>query len=443
MILPSVLIFLSGIIDIILFFKITNIKLKNYTQYFTLIGIWLLGSIVSTLPIGTIAVVLANIITVLSYLKLFNKQASKKLIVGAFIFIFGVDLFFDVLTTIILDVLLQFKIQDIQLIDLISLVFLIPEFLVMFKYSSWIKRRLTNKTSKIFIWLIAYLYIIEVITGIVFNFSHSIPPVTIFMIGAALVQGIFATIAYRILTKTQQNILDEQKQNEIIKELEYQKNYAKVLEKDEDNLRRFKHDYKNILNSIKYSLQDHNYERALKDLDKYTEDNLDLTALSKFRDVNHIQLEYLKSLMIIKLSKMATIGIKYSFECENTIAELPKNISELDLIRVLGIAIDNSIEESQVILKNSTDNPNIQIMLYTSHDIPFEFEVKNKVLNSKISTMQIKQPGFTTKKNHAGLGLSNIQKIVEKYPNINLSYNVQDGNFDFYLAIEEDEIDGN
>lgn len=57
-------------------------------------------------------------------------------------------------------------------------------------------------------------------------------------------------------------------------------------------------------------------------------------------------------------------------------------------------------------------------------------------MQSKISTKKIQEQGYTTKKNHAGLGLANIAKIEDKYAEMSISYNVKDNWFDFYLVID-------
>ena len=56
----------------------------------------------------------------------------------------------------------------------------------------------------------------------------------------------------------------------------------------------------------------------------------------------------------------------------------------------------------------------------------FEYEIRNKIENRKISTQEIQQRGFTTKKDHKGLGLTNIKEIDSKYPDMSISYTIQE-----------------
>ena len=66
-------------------------------------------------------------------------------------------------------------------------------------------------------------------------------------------------------------------------------------------------------------------------------------------------------------------------------------------------------------------------------------EISTRGLFRKISTQEIQQRGFTTKKDHKGLGLTNIKEIDSKYPDMSISYTVRDGWFDFYMTIDTED----
>lgn len=144
---------------------------------------------------------------------------------------------------------------------------------------------------------------------------------------------------------------------------------------------------------------------------------------------------------------MYNLKIPYNFECRGSVKKLPANIDELDLVRILGIAFDNAIEESKIIKDMAEKNKSpeyeeIQIMAYSDGPDNFEFEIRNRVRkDQKISTSKIQEQGFTTKKGHQGYGLANIRKLEEKYPDMSVSYMVQDGWFDFYMVIDMEDGD--
>ena len=248
------------------------------------------------------------------------------------------------------------------------------------------------------------------------------------------------------MMRVQSEILTKQQQQEIRQKQRQLEEYADYLEKSEDDLRAFRHDYKNILNSLKVSAQEGNVQEVIQKLDKYTETNLNSEALLKYKDVNHIYIKSIKSIIVSKLTEMYNLNIPYNFECRSGIHKLPGGVDELDLVRIMGITFDNAIEESKTLAVENHEirSANVQIMVYSEGSNEFEYEIRNRIQNKKISTTQIQQRGFTTKKDHKGLGLANIKEIENKYPDMSISYTVQDGWFDFYMVIdtEDGEEDG-
>ena len=239
----------------------------------------------------------------------------------------------------------------------------------------------------------------------------------------------------------QKQIIQKRKQEEFIKNQHQLEEYTTYLEKSEDDLRAFRHDYKNILNSLKVSAQEGNVQEVIQKLDKYTETNLNSKALLKYKDVNHIYVKSVKSIIISKLTELYNLDIPYNFECRNNIRNLPDHVDELDLVRIIGITFYNAIEESKALIAEKHDirSAEVQIMVYSDGPGEFEYEIRNKIENRKISTQEIQQRGFTTKKDHKGLGLTNIKEIDSKYPDMSISYTVRDGWFDFYMTIDTED----
>ncbi|WP_270447216.1 GHKL domain-containing protein [Lactobacillus delbrueckii] len=246
-----------------------------------------------------------------------------------------------------------------------------------------------------------------------------------------ILQALFAIVMFHSNQKIQESLLNKQKQKEL-------EEYANYLEQSEDNLRAFRHDYRNLLNSLKVSAAEGNVQELLDKLERYSAENLDSQALLKYKDTNHIQVKTLKSLIITKLNAIYQAGIPYDFECRQTIASIPGNVDELDLVRVIGIAFDNALEESQS-LSERNGHPEIQAMLYQETTDSLEFEIRNKIVPGKGQHTNLATKGFTTKTGHQRLGLANLQDIEQKYSELDISYNVSDGWFDLYLTIDQEE----
>ena len=365
------------------------------------------------------------------------------LLFNSIIFVFNIEIVLDIVRSIFLGII-RYDLSKEALMMLNSVLAFISCFLIVFvmnKYSLQIRQHLIGNNKRITLWLNCYLYLVTIIISIVYTESTHIPPVSIFFISFLILQALFAIGIYNLMLIEQKQIIQKRKQEEFIKNQHQLEEYTTYLEKSEDDLRAFRHDYKNILNSLKVSAQEGNVQEVIQKLDKYTETNLNSKALLKYKDVNHIYVKSVKSIIISKLTELYNLDIPYNFECRNNIRNLPDHVDELDLVRIIGITFDNAIEESKALIAEKHDirSAEVQIMVYSDGPGEFEYEIRNKIENRKISTQEIQQRGFTTKKDHKGLGLTNIKEIDSKYPDMSISYTVRDGWFDFYMTIDTED----
>ncbi len=302
-------------------------------------------------------------------------------------------------------------------------------------FRQWLLQRLEDQCRKIFWSLLAYSFCSLMVVNLINIFLDEAKPSVIVYSYLSIGQAAFIWIVYYTLRRAEDARFKAQLHQQKQKELE---EYANYLEQSEDNLRAFRHDYRNLLNSLKVSAAEGNVQELLDKLERYSAENLDSQALLKYKDTNHIQVKTLKSLIITKLNAIYQAGIPYDFECRQTIASIPGNVDELDLVRVIGIAFDNALEESQS-LSERNGHPEIQAMLYQETTDSLEFEIRNKIVQGKRQHTNLATKGFTTKTGHQGLGLANLQDIEQKYSELDISYNVSDGWFDLYLTIDQEE----
>lgn len=122
----------------------------------------------------------------------------------------------------------------------------------------------------------------------------------------------------------QEKLLNKKDQEKLKQQQHQLEEYTTYLEKSEDDLCAFRHDYKNILNSLKVSAQEGNVQEVIQKLDKYTETNLNSKALLKYKDVNHIYVKSIKSIIISKLTELYNLDITYNFECQNNIRKFTR-----------------------------------------------------------------------------------------------------------------------
>ncbi|MCR1903045.1 GHKL domain-containing protein [Lactobacillus taiwanensis] len=191
-----------------------------------------------------------------------------------------------------------------------------------------------------------------------------------------------------------------------------------------------------MFNSLKVSAEEGDTKELIEKLNTYTKTNLKSDAFKKYKDVNHVNIRSLKSIIISKLTEMYNLEISYNFECDEVINKIPPNINEIDLVRIIGITCDNAIEESRELIRKGED-AQIEIMIYSTEET-LEYEIQNKKRNLAISTKKIQQKGFSTKKEHSGLGLATIRKITETYENMSITYDISNDYFDFYLVMDRE-----
>lgn len=427
----------SLFVDLWMFFKINTVKLELDIQL--LLSLLVMGiDLIVYVNLNIFGSLVASIIEIVGFYLIYKDKIDARLVVGSILFICTIDVFGNIVSEII-----TFENSNLQKYG--SIIVLGSMILFTNKYYLKIKNILTGKDSNILLMIFTYLLVTSELILIIPLLIKSYRSFVIFIGVIYASQVLFGVVAYWTLVRIRKRLLREHEQREVIEKQKQLQEYTDYLEKSEDDLRAFRHDYKNILNSLKVSAQEGNVQEVVQKLDKYTETTLNSAALLKYKDVNHIHIKSIKSIIISKLTELYNLDIPYNFECRNNIHNLPHHIDELDLVRIIGITFDNAIEESKALIgeKHNIRSAKVQIMVYSDGPGEFEYEIRNRIQSKKISTSQIQQRGFTTKKNHKGLGLANIKEIENKYPDMSISYTIQDGWFDFYMTIDTEDGEEN
>lgn len=198
--------------------------------------------------------------------------------------------------------------------------------------------------------------------------------------------------------------------------LEEEKLYNKTLTILYDNIRGFKHDFNNIVQSIGGYISTNNMD-GLKDY--YTDLLNDCQKVNNLAVLNPelINNSAVYSLLTSKYHKAEELGITMNFEIFLDLKTL--NIKTYDLTRILGILLDNAIEASKV-----CDEKIINIIIRKDNKANRQlFIIENTYANKDVDTERIFEKGYTSKsedgKNH-GLGLWEVRKILKKNNNLNL-----------------------
>lgn len=209
--------------------------------------------------------------------------------------------------------------------------------------------------------------------------------------------------AYNLLKIKQEN-----EYNQIV--LHQQQLYIQDLEDIQQNMRAFKHDYKNMMSSLYLNSKEGNIKKV-ENLIQGMIDDFDDTIDSKMAlttQLSNIRESEVKSLLFKKITDIYHKKISFHLE---VLYPLHKNkIQTIDLVRILGILMDNAIEEVE-------QNHNDLTLLILQEENSLTIVVENYV-EKEVNINDINNSGFTTKKDHSGIGLQSLETIIEKYPNI-------------------------
>ena len=215
------------------------------------------------------------------------------------------------------------------------------------------------------------------------------------------------------------SLLKTAKLEETSKYLEEAQLYNKTLKLLHENLRIFKHDFSNIMQSIEGYIVN-------KDMDGLTEyykgiknecnNSNNLTALSP----KLINDPALYSLIASKYLLAEESNITFNVSICVNFSDI--NVSPYILTRILGILLDNAIEAA----KTSNEKEicfNVSGPFKNSNVKKYVISIQNTYSNKDIDLDRIREKGYTSKNDEEGshgLGLWEVNKILKRSKNLNL-----------------------
>lgn len=296
------------------------------------------------------------------------------------------------------------------------------EYIILTKTT--IIEKLDDEYGLLYFYLILYIWISSMVIYYLTTYVFNIDALSYIIAMVVVVSQLFFSLfVYSINKKIRQDKLSLQQINDL-------KIYTQQLESSQRSLRKFKHDYQNMLLSLKLSAKKSHDKELIDKLAEYSSKTLEDKVLWQFNDVDNVKDELLKSLFISKLNRIFQNNIQYSFECRIVIENLSNKYNSFDIVRILGIVYDNAIEESL----EFGDEAKIDTMIYQENG-ELEIEIRNRYRDTDLTIQDMKKSGFTTKKNHDGLGLANIEELSQSYNDIFINYQIKDGWFTFLMVM--------
>jgi len=231
--------------------------------------------------------------------------------------------------------------------------------------------------------------------------------------------SIVGFIFYHRYMKKKHELEVKQKEEEILK------SYISTIEEQQVEIRKFHHDYKNIFLSLESFILDQEYE----ELENYYYTKIkpisDKAIANKFQleHLSRINIREVKSILASKLVQAHQLGIDVKFEAPEIIETLP--MDSLVFVRVVGIILDNAIEELETLGEGQ-----LLVGLIKEKDKDFiDFIVQN-TCRTDIQNLQIlKQPGFSSKAKGRGLGLANLSELIRDNKNATLITRINENQF--------------
>ena len=191
--------------------------------------------------------------------------------------------------------------------------------------------------------------------------------------------------------------------------------YSRHIEELYKEVRSFRHDYTNLLTSLRLGIEEEDmeqikevYDSVLKDSSQKLQDNkYDLGRLVNIRD------KALKSLLAGKFLKARDKKIIFNVEVPEEIQV--EGMRLLDFLTIVSILCDNAIEASA-----EASQPHVSIA-FLKNGAQETFIIENSIKEEGIDISEIFSFGASSKGEERGVGLYTVMKIVESHPNTSLN----------------------
>lgn len=207
-------------------------------------------------------------------------------------------------------------------------------------------------------------------------------------------------------------------------------NYIKEVDESYLSVRAFRHDFANILISMRETIETKGIEEVRETYNQILASNNILLERSRkeVAKLSNIKILELKSVISDKILKAEQRNITFELEVPEIVSD--SYLDKIDTVRVVGILLDNAIEAAG---ESENTQPTVSIAIFskgTTRYCVIENDMNEKIL----STNKIMLAGYSTKGEHRGYGLANVDKIIGRYYKTN--YHIQAKNYRFRIEIE-------
>jgi len=303
------------------------------------------------------------------------------------------------------------------------LILLAPVLCLVFIYTTKGIRQKVNQSEEMQSALLNGLIILFVASHVVILLQRRLPAQQEFIgISTIFLFGFLVATAFSILlyVKTSEERYQIERKKDEYKSMQY---YIDEIEKQYTDMRKFKHDYQNIL----LSLSEYINEGDLIGLKKYYQTKVEY-ASSKImshdfmlENLIRIKIKEVKSILASKLMMAVEKDVVANFEAREDIDVVA--IDTIVLVRMLGIILDNAIEELVEL------GEGVLFVGAWNEGDGVTFVVQNRCRTDTPKLYKLEEFGFSTKGEKRGIGLNNLLELVEKESNVLLQTSITDDQF--------------
>lgn len=293
--------------------------------------------------------------------------------------------------------------------------------------------RVVVPTAPVIVWVINLLILVLIILSFAAGYrvvtlnSWQLLLVLVVWYGALYALGYFATKHYSLKSETASQRV----------ELHNLRLYTSHIETLYDDLRRFRHDYKNILYSLTGALDDGNTQQAQEILHRVIqpsakEVNIRTSVLGRLANIQDLGV---KSLVYSKIIAAINQHLDFQVEIEQPFA-FAETVDQLDVVRILSILLDNAIHAA-----SQSTGKKVNLSLFAKDGLQY-LVVGNSTKEAELNLQQldrnVRRINFSS--NH-GLGLKNLRMILARYPGVSREESSQNHWFEQVIRIPAGQQD--
>ena len=243
----------------------------------------------------------------------------------------------------------------------------------------------------------------------VVSFYSQYIPIYILIISIFILLSYFSLSIYSLFRTNKLEITTKQ--------LEEEQLYNKTLNVLYDNIRGFKHDFQNIMQSLGGYISTNNMEGIKNYYTDLLPDSLKINQLD-ILNPDTINNPAVYSILTEKYHEADSFSINMNIEAFLNMQNI--NIKTYELTRIIGILLDNAIDAAK-----KCEEKRINVIIRQDNKANRQlFIIENTYINKDVDTDKIFEKGFTSKtkedKTSHGLGLWEVRKILKRNNNLNL-----------------------